>query len=191
MTPKMHLRNPRLMFIEEPSDEGGSGPKDDTPPADESKPKEDGTPTPKDEDKGGNKEDDLPAWARDELSRTRREAARYRTERNDLRDKLKDAKTPEEFQAAVDEYNQKVSELELSLTREKVARKFNLPDELAERLKGSTEEELASDAEILKQFARPARGGGSDPKGGLDPTDTPSTEDIDDLVEDVYRASSW
>ena len=136
------------------------------------------TPKPKEPEAKGDKEDDLPSWARDELSRTRREAARYRTERNELRDKLKDAKSADEVTALVAEYEQKHAELTLEISRERVARKHGLPDELAQRLRGSDEKELEADAELLKQFARPSRGG-DDPKGGLDPSDALDDFDAD------------
>ena len=58
-------------------------------------------------------------------------------------------------------------ELLAALARERVARRYNLPDELAERLKGSTEQEMAADAEALSKLlntsARPGRCGPGQP----------------------------
>src|SRR5690606_8947659 len=136
-------------------------------------------------------EDDLPAWAKDELSRTRREAARYRTERNELRTKLEGAKTPDEVQALVAEYEQKAAAMELDLVRERVARANGLPDELAEVLKGTTEDELKAHAEVLKKFAsgtrRQASGTGS---GGLDPTKPPEKFDAKAAAQGILARRS-
>jgi hypothetical protein len=169
-------RNPRLRFLtEEAAPDGGSNESESASTTAQA--------TGGDEKGSEGKakahpEDDLPAWAKDELSRTRREAARYRTERNELRTKLEGAKTPDEVQALVAEYEQKAAAMELDLVRERVARANGLPDELAEVLKGTTEDELKAHAEVLKKFAsgtrRQASGTGS---GGLDPTKSPEKFD--------------
>lgn len=172
MNRKMYL-NPRLMFIEEPSEEPGGGKGDSAPKG-----------------AGGKAETELPQWAQDELSRVRREAARYRTERNDFRDKFKDAKSPEDVAALVAAHDAKTAALELDLTRERVARKAGLPDDLAERLRGSDETELEADAKALQKYASPAKRGGDDPKGGLDPTDEPEDTNYDELANDL-RALSY
>lgn len=138
-------------------------------------------PDDKDGDKGkANPEDELPQWAKDELSRTRREAARYRTERNGLKEQFKDAKTPDEFQAVLAEYEEKVQQAELKALRESVARKHKLPDALANRLQGTSEEELTEDAKALAQFAPSSRksGDAADLKGGLDPNNEPENFDV-------------
>ena len=127
-------------------------------------------------------------WLREELSRVRKESARYRTDRNALRDKFADAKTAEEYQAAVAEYEAKIAEADVALARERVARAHNLPDELAELLKGSTEDELKAHAQTLQKFARPGRGG--DPRGGLDPQDEPDTGTASDAA-DALIAAAW
>lgn len=107
------------------------------------------------------------------------ESAAKRIENRNLREaneklqaQLTEAKTPEEFQAAVDEYKTKLSETQVEVLRERVARKFGLPDTLAERLRGSTEEELTADAESLKGFLgtpTPPATPKTPPSGGLNP----------------------
>ncbi|WP_394615889.1 hypothetical protein JNUCC0626_40165 [Lentzea sp. JNUCC 0626] len=122
-------------------------------------------------------EDDLPEWARKELTKVRGEAANYRTQLRAAQESLSNAKTPEEFQAATAQLSAKVTELETSLLRSSVARKYDLPDELAERLRGSTAEEMESDAKALQKFAGPVTpeslGGGLTPDstddGEMDP----------------------
>lgn len=180
MNPKL-FKNHRLMFIENP-EEGGAGPVDPeglepTDPAEPQK-QEPVEPEKKDDDESA-----LPDWAQKELTRARNEAAKYRTQRNELQDKLKDAKTPEDIEAATREYVEKVEGLELQLTRERIAHQFKLPDELAERLRGATEDELKADAEALQKFARPSRGS-DDPRGGLNPDER---KDVSDPKSDAQR----
>lgn len=125
---------------------------------------------PADADKDEDKDSELPEWAQSELSRARREAANYRTSLREAQAALEGAKTPEEFEAATTKLTDRIAELELEVLTAKVARDHNLPTELASRLKGNTEEELAADAKNLQKFAptkrQPERLG-----GGLDPQD--------------------
>lgn len=173
MNPKL-FKNHRLMFATD-NEEGGAGPTNtegQEPKGVEDPEKKE----PQDPEKKDDDESALPDWAQKELTRARGEAAKYRTQRNELQDKLKDAKTPEDIEAATREYVEKVEGLELQLTRERIARQFSLPDELAERLRGATEEELKADAKALQKFARPSRGS-DDPRGGLDPSSEKDASD--------------
>lgn len=181
MNPKL-FKNHRLMFITD-NEEGGAGPVDPEglEPTDPAEPQEPVEPEKKDDD-----ESTLPDWAQKELTRARGEAAKYRTQRNELQDKLKDAKTPEDIEAATREYVEKVEGLELQLTRERIAHQFKLPDELAERLRGATEDELKADAEALQKFARPSRGS-DDPKGGLDPRRDPEAFDAGAAADRILQ----
>ncbi|WJN62632.1 head scaffold protein [Streptomyces phage phiScoe10] len=112
-------------------------------------------------------EDELPEWARKELTKARGEAANYRVKLREAETSLQNAKTPEEFEAARSELSTRIAELESSLLRSNVARKFELPDELAARLQGATEAELEADAKSLLKFVAPAApeslGGGLTP----------------------------
>lgn len=113
-----------------------------------------------------------PTWARKELAKVRGEAAGYRTRLRNAETKLLGVKSPEEFEAALTEVKQKNAELERSALLGTVAREFDLPEELAGRLRGTTLEELEADAEALQAFALPtappALGGGLDPSSGDD-----------------------
>ncbi|MFE7124038.1 hypothetical protein [Streptomyces sp. NPDC057617] len=107
----------------------------------------------------------------------RGEAASYRTRLRDAESKLSEAKSPEEFEAALTEVKAKNAELEHSLVVASVARKFELPDELAGRLRGSTPQELETDAKALQALLAPTApeslGGGLTPSdeddGEMDP----------------------
>ncbi|MGW0705094.1 hypothetical protein ACWD4G_03800 [Streptomyces sp. NPDC002643] len=127
---------------------------------------------------GGSSEDELPDWARKELAKVRGEAAGYRTRLRDAETKLSGAKSPEEVEAAIAEVKAKNAELEHSLVVASVARKYDLPEELAGRLRGTTPEELEADAKALQALitpaAPPALGGGLTPSddeddGEMDP----------------------
>ncbi|MER8116280.1 hypothetical protein [Streptomyces sp. NPDC094031] len=120
----------------------------------------------------GTPEDELPDWARKELAKVRGEAAGYRTRLRDAETKLSEAKSAEEFEAAVTEVKQQNAALERSLVIASVARRFDLPEELAGRLRGTTPEELEADAKSLQSLLAPkvptALGGGLDPSEGDD-----------------------
>ncbi|MFF4244312.1 hypothetical protein ACFYY2_07530 [Streptomyces sp. NPDC001822] len=125
----------------------------------------------------GGQEDELPEWARKELTKVRGEAAGYRTRLRDAETKLGSAKTPEEFEAALADVKSQNAALERSLLVTKVASKYELPELLAESLKGSTPEELETHAKALQALLAPktpeSLGGGLDPSdeddGEMDP----------------------
>ncbi|MFI2673895.1 hypothetical protein ACH5AU_30805 [Streptomyces albidoflavus] len=120
----------------------------------------------------GAPEEGLPDWARKELAKVRGEAAGYRTRLRDAETRLEGAKSTEEFEAALTEVKQQNAELERSLVVASVARRFDLPEELAGRLRGTTPEELEADAKSLQSLLTPkapaALGGGLDPSEGDD-----------------------
>ncbi|MFF4528175.1 hypothetical protein ACFY1P_02785 [Streptomyces sp. NPDC001407] len=117
-------------------------------------------------------EDVLPEWARKELAKIRGEAASYRTRLREAETKLSEAKSPEEVEAAVGELRQQNAELERSMLRASVARRFELPDDLADALRGEDEAALETHAKVLAKYI-PAPlpqslGGGLTPDDGGD-----------------------
>lgn len=132
----------------------------------------------------GDDGDELDADAlRSQLTGARKDAAKYRTKNRELTEALAKAKSPEDFQAVAD----RAAQAEAELNRERAARKFQLPEELVEYLKGDTAEELEESAKRLSQFASrpgPTSGGG----GGLDPSDKPTPTSPADLAAMVPRA---
>lgn len=113
----------------------------------------------------------LPDWARAELTSVRKEAAKYRIAAKELRESLSKAKSPEDFEAAT----ARVAELETELHRERLARKYRLPDALAGRVSGETEEARDADARALAEaFHTRAVGLG---RGGLDPSEKTTPKD--------------
>lgn len=117
----------------------------------------------------GPSEDELPEWARKELTKVRGEAASYRTRLRDAETKLGQAKTPEEVEAALADVRAKNAELERELRVSAVARKHGLPEELTDRLRGDSVDELEADAMALSALLRLAPPSGL--SGGLDPND--------------------
>jgi hypothetical protein len=120
--------------------------------------------------------DALPEWARKAITTANAEAANYRTRLREAEQKLGDAKTVDEFQTAVAEVRAENERLEHEVLRERVARRFELPDDLAARLQGATAEELEADAKTLKKYATPAPSAPASLAGGLDPSDDGDTE---------------
>lgn len=119
-----------------------------------------------------------PAWLQKELTRARKEAAKYRTELRDAQTKLSEAKTPEEVEAAISELRDTNAKLERQILVNKVAAKHDLPDALADRLKGSTLEELEADAKLLASVAT-APAAPSNLEGGLSPDDDDEDTEMD------------
>ncbi|WP_172384857.1 hypothetical protein [Streptomyces sp. MNP-20] len=125
---------------------------------------------------------DDPVKLREELKAAREQAARYRVKARETADALSKAKTPEEFQAVAD----KAAELELELSRERLARTYNLPVILAGRISGADDDAREADAKALAEaYHGKAAGVG---KGGLDPSSKPAPTDPAELAGLVPRA---
>lgn len=122
----------------------------------------------------GESVDELPEWARTKLTKANSEAANYRTRLRETEAKLLEAKTPEEFAAALAEVTTKNAALERSIMVNGVAGKHNLPAELAELLKGDDEAALTAHAVVLQQFAKGKVPGSLG--GGLTPGDNDADE---------------
>ncbi|GJF06594.1 hypothetical protein [Pseudonocardia sp. D17] len=73
-----------------------------------------------------------------------------------------DAKKSEaqRFAEQLADANRRAEEAELGRLRERVARRAQLPDELADRLRGNTEEELTADAKALAALTANAQAAG-------------------------------
>lgn len=110
------------------------------------------------------------------------------SENRALRKREKDAR---EKADGADEATQKATALEAQVLRLSVALKHGLPERIASRLQGETEEELLSDAqELLESFSPKAPASGR-PKvalrGGSDPTQEPEETDLDKLGARMFR----
>jgi hypothetical protein len=125
----------------------------------------------------GGQEDELPEWARQRLTKANAEAANYRVRLREAEKQLSEAKSPDELDAAVTSFKERNAQLERELTVSTLARRYGLPDDLANSLKemtGKTPQELEAHAKVLQKYAAPA-----EPvvlSGGLDPADDGDTE---------------
>jgi len=140
------------------------------------------------------KVEDLPQWAQDEIRNLRSEAASYRTGNRELRDQLSKAKSPEDFEALVNDYTTKITGLELEIAKRDAAASAGLPPEFAARLKGNTPEELANDAKdfaakLPKAPTPPASLPAQHPAGGKTPEVTKplSPRDAAAAYRDRYK----
>lgn len=133
----------------------------------------DPTPAPPDANK-------TPDWYEKELTKTRNEAASYRTRLRDAETKLTSAKSQEDIDAALTEMRTANAKLERDLLVATVG--ANLPSELRELLKGDNEAELKAHAEVLKKFIPAGPTPPTSLAGGLDPSKTPDAFDPEDFA---------
>jgi hypothetical protein len=130
------------------------------------------------------------AWAKGAVESANREAAARRVALRDLEEKTKDAKSPEEFEAAVKEFNTKQADLETALERERAARKHKLSDDVLEFLTGKTPEEIETQAAKLAALkpageTPPRVVTQTPPSGGVTPS-TPAPKE--ETGRDAWRA---
>lgn len=174
---------PFLRYTETPS-EGGGGAGGDQPGDGDHTPAE---PQEGDDGEGegdGTEDDDEPfdsARALAKITKLNSEAANLR----------KRAKEADEKAATAEETAQKVPALEAEILRLRVAVKHGLPEKIASRLQGETEEELLADAQDLLETFSPKRPPSQRPtealRGGGDPTAQPEETDLDRLGERMFR----
>ena len=133
----------------------------------------------------------LPEWAQTELTKARQDAAKYRTERNGIRDELAALKEQvAEFDSTKDQLEQLLTEkslTELTVMRLEAALEAGLDRDMAERLRGETAEELAEDARSLagKIRTRPV-----DPTQGKGSNNIPLNGDpIEEALKNALRIS--
>lgn len=115
------------------------------------------------------------AWTKNAVESANREAASRRVALRDLEERVKDAKTPEEFNTAMADVKAKEAELLTTLARERAARKHSLNDELLEFLTADTEEAIEKQAEKLAALkpaaVKPAVITQLPPTGGAKPSE--------------------
>lgn len=100
-------------------------------------------------------------------------------------------KAAEEKAASVDEKDQRIQALEAENLRIRIGARHGLPDELIDRLRGDSEEEILADAEkLLSLVARKAPPTAKPTErlaGGGDPTVEPEEKDLDKLAGRMFN----
>ena len=115
--------------------------------------------------------DELPEWARKQITKANNEAASYRTQLREVQDQFKDAKTEAELDAILKPLTEKLDESETrtrDLERQLVIYRHGLDDDLAEFITG--DDPAAWEDQAKKLAERFSTSGGSSQqghKGGL------------------------
>lgn len=147
-----------------------------------------------------NQTDELPEWAREQITKANKQAAKYRTERNEAVEAAK-AEVAASFQPKIEELEAQLSEKDTEVcsarnevVRLKVALQAGIDADralsFADLLKGENEDELRSHAEELKKlFGEPSQDSGK--RGAVDPSQGESGAPLplngDPLLDQVMR----
>lgn len=128
----------------------------------------------------------------DEKFDLERALAKIRKQNSEAENLRKRAKEAEEKAAGSDEKDSRIKALEAENLRIRVGAKHGLPEELIERLRGETEEEILADAEKLLAFVAPTRRPPTDKpterlRGGTAPTAEPEETDVSKIGERMFR----
>lgn len=123
-----------------------------------------------------------------DAERARDKIRKANAEARNLRERL--AQAEKQKQDTESAGSERVTALEANLLRLRVALKHGLPESIAKRLSGTTEEELLADAEELMDLFGSKKPPTQQPKerlrGGGDPTQ-PADVDIDEMVKRVFN----
>lgn len=108
--------------------------------------------------------------------------ARIEEERKAAREK--ELAEQEKWRELAEQREQELKQERLARTRQQVAMQKGIPADLVDRLQGSSEEELAADADRLLQFIQPAQGPGV-PPASRNPQ--PAEYDLDNMTPAQIR----
>lgn len=126
---------------------------------------------------GGDDKAEVEDWRKDfDPDKAADRIRKLQSEAKNLRERVKAA---EPKAASADEKDKRISSLERDLLRERVGRRLSLPDELVDRLRGDTEDELLADAEkLVGLLGKPASGRkpAENLRGGLSPEKEPEED---------------
>ena len=133
---------------------------------------------------------DSPEVAKAEIERLRREAGSYRTQKKELEQQLQGAKSQEDIDAAISEWQAKTAKLE----RENLVLQHGatLPETLRKYVQGDTEDEIkASVAELAATVTTKAPAPPSRVGGGLTPGAEAPVTDPAKLAAQVRKNSRF
>lgn len=129
-------------------------------------------------DKGENL-DELPEWARKQITKANNEAAARRVKERELEEKLRNAVTPEDHAKIVEELRTENQKLVRQTTISSLVEEFELPSKASALIKGDTPEELRAAAEALAEILPkrdPDLPPPLDPQGGRQPGRAPAPD---------------
>lgn len=141
--------------------------------------------------------DDLPEWARKSISDAGKEAANYRIKAREEREareamqaQLAAAKSPEEFEAAVNDFNEKQLQADRKIDRLQAALAAGLSEDMVDRIQGDDYDAMLADAQFLaEKFGSantpPPPPEPRSPSGGREPGGPPPAE----APGSAYRAA--
>jgi hypothetical protein len=118
-------------------------------------------------------------------------------EAKELKEKLAEAKTPEEVQKLLADSEARVAKIELEKNRVLAARNAKLPEELDEFITGTTQEEIDAQVKKLASLKPAPNDDGEDqeprvtkprPRGGANPALSPEGKDGHDAYAE-WKAS--
>lgn len=157
---KLHHRFIRSLVAEAPAGGSQEDPGVETPPADQGEEKSP-APSPDGDQEGEDEDEEGGAW---DPKRALAKIAKVNREAQAQRERAKTAEArAKEAEDKLTPAQQRIAALEAENLRIRLAHEWGLPDELADRLQGSTKEELAEDAARLMQVltaAQPTKPGG-------------------------------
>lgn len=132
---------------------------------------------------------DSPEVAKAEIERLRREAGSYRTQKKELEQQLQGAKSQEDIDAAISEWQAKTAKLE----RENLVLQHGaaLPEALRKYVQGDTEAEIKASVAELAATIAPAKTPPSRVGGGLNPGDEAPVTDPAKLAAQVRQGSRY
>ena len=133
-------------------------------------------------DGDGDDEDPEPEGEQPEPFDQERAMAKIRKANQEARALRAKAKAAEAKASTADQAEARAEKAEAQLLKLRVAMKYSLPEQLASRLNGTTEEELTKDAEELLQMFTPKVPSGR-PKPELRPGSGPSGDLTDDEMD--------
>ena len=133
----------------------------------------------------GNRLEELPEWAQKEIKQLRNENASRRTQLQETRSQLSQAKTPEDFASLTTDFNTKLAEKD----REIAGLTHGLPKDIAARIQGASFEDMLKDAEMLAGLFKPQAAPAATERkpepparltGGLTPSDAKEADASED-----------
>lgn len=122
--------------------------------------------------------------AREALKKIRKQNSELKS----LRARAKEAE--QKANQSTEEKDRELSMLRSELLRTKVGAKTGLPEQIVERLKGDTEEEMLADAESFLEVVSPKRPPSQKPaealRGGGRPAEEPEETDLSKIAERMF-----